>query len=113
MSKFDQDVPQFLDDFFKHMTTLSVRDLIKKFGGTQSLLSNFMKAGSFKNRKQSSAGSDMPELKLQRHYSTNPFLRHTHDEMNLMKRQLTFHNLIVRFDELDLHYLIKSFTLLS
>jgi hypothetical protein len=57
--------------------------------------------------------SDMPELRLHRHHSTNPFLKHSHEEINLMKRQLTFHNLITLFDEVDVHYLMKSFSLLS
>ena len=30
VNKFDQGVPQFLDDLFNHMTTLSLREMAKK-----------------------------------------------------------------------------------
>lgn len=110
LSKFDYDIPQFLDDLFQHLTTLSLKELVKKGNigvpGLQKQYS-FKKQGG---RRDSIINSQLIPQQIQQ---VNPFSNIKHEELSLMKRQLTFLNLMKNFDELDLRLLMTSFSLLS
>ena len=112
ISQFQYDIPQFLDDLFQHLTTISLKDLVKK-GNLGVYQPGLTKQYSFKkqiNRRDSIIGAS---LKPQQITQVNPFSNMSHEELSLMKRQLTFLNLMKTFDELDLRCLMSSFSQLA
>lgn len=83
ISKFEMDIPQFLEDLYHHMTTVSLKEIMKK----NPMLSNLgvlTRQASEKKRKQSNVANK--EMQLNKNFHPNPFNRHSHNELNVMKR---------------------------
>lgn len=83
ISKFEMDIPQFLEDLYQHMTTVSLKEVIKKNPSIQNY-GGLTRQASEKKRKQSNVTNK--EMQLNKNFHPNPFNRHSYDELNLMKR---------------------------
>lgn len=78
ISKFEGDVPQLLDDLFQHMTTLGLKEMLKKEKTTS--LSVLAKYGTL---------GKMPKVNVKLESETTSGISLyvvDHDELNVMKR---------------------------
>jgi hypothetical protein len=83
ISKFEMDIPQFLEDLYHHMTTVSLKEVIKK---NPALSNNGALTRQASERKRGKSNVTNKEMQLSKNFHPNPFNRHSHDELNVMKR---------------------------
>ena len=106
ISKFELEVPQLLDDLFTHMTTIGLKDIVRK-QQTQTILQ------PVKGTIASKQIMSIPSKRYTQQTSVDSFTVIDQHELNLMKRQITFDALIKHYDQCDLHFIIKGFIQLS